>query len=49
MLATVEIDGHVGEALEPVVARMSLAPGVRKLRWYLEAEPDADEAREAPA
>ncbi|MBD0671338.1 MgtC/SapB family protein [Streptomyces sp. CBMA156] len=36
--ATVAITGQVAPALEQVVARLSLEPGVRDLHWHLEDE-----------
>ncbi|GAB7185778.1 MgtC family protein [Kitasatospora sp. Ki12] len=38
--ATVAITGQVTPALEQVVSRLSLEPGVRDLHWHLEEEPD---------
>ncbi|GAA2994537.1 MgtC/SapB family protein [Streptomyces lactacystinicus] len=38
--ATVAITGSVAPALEQVVTRLSLEPGVRDLRWHLEDEPE---------
>ncbi|MFJ9931441.1 hypothetical protein ACIRU5_36175 [Streptomyces misionensis] len=36
--ATVTTDGQVAPALEQVIARLSLEPGVRDLHWHLEDE-----------
>ncbi|MFF7989127.1 MgtC/SapB family protein [Kitasatospora xanthocidica] len=38
--ATVAITGQVAPALEQVVTRLSLEPGVRDLHWHLEEDPD---------
>ncbi|MER7845794.1 MgtC/SapB family protein [Kitasatospora sp. NPDC096077] len=38
--ATVAISGQVTPALEQVVTRLSLEPGVRDLHWHLDAEDD---------
>ncbi|MFE7635582.1 MgtC/SapB family protein, partial [Kitasatospora sp. NPDC057518] len=38
--ATVAITGQVAPALEQVVTRLSLEPGVRDLHWHLEDEPE---------
>ncbi|MER7752299.1 MgtC/SapB family protein [Kitasatospora sp. NPDC097643] len=46
--ATVAITGHVAPALEQVVTRLSLEPGVRDLHWHLDEDPD-DPARPALA
>ncbi|MFF2658387.1 MgtC/SapB family protein [Kitasatospora sp. NPDC058032] len=41
--ATVAITGQVAPALEQVVTRLSLEPGVRDLHWHLEDEHDRTE------
>jgi putative Mg2+ transporter-C (MgtC) family protein len=46
--ATVAIAGDVTAALEQVVSRLSLEPGVRDLHWHLEDE-DSTEDRKVPA
>ncbi|WP_316519892.1 MgtC/SapB family protein [Kitasatospora brasiliensis] len=38
--ATVAITGRVAPALEQVVTRLSLEPGVRDLHWHLEDDPE---------
>jgi putative Mg2+ transporter-C (MgtC) family protein len=40
--ATVAINGNATEALEQVITRLSLEPGVTDLHWHLEAEPEAE-------
>ncbi|KUL38058.1 hypothetical protein ADL22_19565 [Streptomyces sp. NRRL F-4489] len=42
VLATVVITGDLAPALEPVIARLSLEPGVRDLHWHGEEHPDDD-------
>ncbi|WP_031071268.1 MgtC/SapB family protein [Streptomyces sp. NRRL WC-3742] len=46
--ATVAVTGQVAPALEQVVTRLSLEPGVRDLHWHLEGEAD-DSGNEALA
>ncbi|MFI6156806.1 MgtC/SapB family protein [Kitasatospora sp. NPDC051170] len=46
--ATVAVTGQVAPALEQVVSRLSLEPGVRDLHWHLEGEAD-DSGNEALA
>ncbi|GAA1983464.1 MgtC/SapB family protein [Kitasatospora viridis] len=41
--ATVAITGDVAAALEQVVSRLSLEPGIQDLHWHLEEEPDRTE------
>jgi putative Mg2+ transporter-C (MgtC) family protein len=41
--ATIAVGGDVASALEPVIARLSLEPGVRDLHWHLEDETPAAE------
>jgi putative Mg2+ transporter-C (MgtC) family protein len=41
--ATIAISGDVASALEPVIARLSLEPGVHDLHWHLEDETPAME------
>ncbi|MEU8974652.1 MgtC/SapB family protein [Streptomyces monashensis] len=43
--ATVTISGDVAAALENVIARLSLEPGVRDLHWHID---DEDSERERP-
>ncbi|WP_041823555.1 MgtC/SapB family protein [Streptantibioticus cattleyicolor] len=43
VLATVAVNGDLAQALEPVIARLSLEPGVRDLHWHLTEEADAPE------
>ncbi|MEV7598540.1 MgtC/SapB family protein [Kitasatospora sp. NPDC089797] len=43
--ATVSVNGQVAPALEQVITRLSLEPGVRDLHWHLEEE---DEERGNP-
>ena len=38
--ATVSVDGDVATALEQVITRLSLEPGIRDLHWHLEDEAD---------
>ncbi len=38
--ATVAISGEVTQALEQVITRLSLEPGVRDLHWHLEEDAD---------
>ena len=40
--ATVTVDGEAGKALEQVVTRLSLEPGVRDLHWHLEEDPQTE-------
>lgn len=40
VLATIAISGDLAQALEPVIARLSLEPGVRDLHWHLAEETD---------
>ncbi|MFK0297348.1 MgtC/SapB family protein [Streptomyces sp. NPDC090442] len=47
--ATVAVPGDVAQALEPVIARLSLEPGVRALRWYLEEDGTAGRKSEVVA
>ena len=47
VLATVAVSGDLAQALEPVIARLSLEPGIRDLHWHLAEE--ADEAQHALA
>ncbi|WP_042412434.1 MgtC/SapB family protein [Streptacidiphilus anmyonensis] len=42
--ATVDVDGEVGKALEPVVTRLSLEPGVRDLHWHTEEDGEGEPA-----
>ncbi|MEU5434391.1 hypothetical protein AB0G73_13575 [Streptomyces sp. NPDC020719] len=47
--ATVLVDGDVTRALEQVVTRLSLEPGIRDLHWHLDATADNDTGRNQPA
>ncbi|MDH6114803.1 putative Mg2+ transporter-C (MgtC) family protein [Kitasatospora sp. MAP12-15] len=40
--ATVAISGDVAQALEQVVSRLSLEPGIRDLHWHLEEDLEQD-------
>ncbi|MGW2015749.1 MgtC/SapB family protein [Streptomyces sp. NPDC001927] len=43
--AALTLDGPPGTALEHLVARLSLEPGIRDLHWHLADEEEADEGR----
>jgi putative Mg2+ transporter-C (MgtC) family protein len=42
--ATVTVEGDAGKALEPVVTRLSLEPGVLDLHWHLEEDARGESA-----
>jgi putative Mg2+ transporter-C (MgtC) family protein len=44
--AAVAIDGDAARALEPVISRLSLDPGIRDLHWHLD---DTDDQASEPA